>query len=248
MEPLPDDVTYATLAMRWKDVDGTLPENLQVRIYRSLSWIKRAEGVAPDDDTAFILYWIAFNAAYAEGKPSRAVREDEKKRFRWYFSRIMPLDVDRVVSTTMRKPEFRSRIDGFLQNEWVFQPFWDYAFYGVKTYQDSQRKFNKDAKNAKEKLDGSTSRRKRGGKKSPENDIVEVLCILFDRLYVLRNQLMHGGATWSSSKNRDQVRDGRELMAFLVPRFAYLMMNNPDPSDCWGSPPYPPSDPVHPLT
>ena len=243
MEPLPDNVTYTTLAKRWEEVDGTLPENLQVRIHRTLSWIKRAEGVKPDDDTAFILYWIAFNAAYAEGKSSG----NEKERFRWYFSEIMPLDADHVVSTTMRKPEFRSRIDGFLQNEWVFQPFWDYAFYGVESHRDWKREFDKDAKNVKEKLDGSTNRRKRGSKANPENDIVDVLCILFNRLYVLRNQLVHGGATWSSSMNRDQVRDGREVMAFLVPRFAYLMMNNPDPSDRWGSPPYPASDPIYPL-
>lgn len=35
-----------------------------------------------------------------------------------------------------------------------------------------------------------------------------ILSILFDRLYVLRNQLVHRGATWNSDVNRDQVRDG----------------------------------------
>ena len=43
--------------------------------------------------------------------------------------------------------------------------------------------------------------------------------MLFDRLYVLRNQLVHGGATWNSSVNRGQVKAGAEILAFLVPVF-----------------------------
>ena len=60
---------------------------------------------------------------------------------------------------------------------------------------------------------------------------------VFDRLYVLRNQLVHGGATWNSSVNRDQVRDGTRILAFLVPLFIDLMMDNPDIA--WGDPCYP---------
>lgn len=64
-----------------------------------------------------------------------------------------------------------------------------------------------------------------------------ILSELFDRLYVLRNQIMHGGATWKGSVNRPQVRDGARIMAFLVPRFASLMMSNPRID--WGPPRFP---------
>ena len=60
--------------------------------------------------------------------------------------------------------------------------------------------------------------------------------MLFDRLYVLRNQLVHGGATWNSSVNRDQVKDGARILAFIVPIFVDLMMDNPDRD--WGAPYY----------
>ena len=62
---------------------------------------------------------------------------------------------------------------------------------------------------------------------------------LFDRLYVLRNQLLHGGATWQGSVNRSQVTKGAEIMAVLMPQFVKLMMDNPL-SD-WGKPYYPPA-------
>ena len=50
-----------------------------------------------------------------------------------------------------------------------------------------------------------------------ENTSHYVLELIFDRLYVLQNQILHGGATWSGSVNRDQVRDGAAIMGFLVP-------------------------------
>ena len=68
-------------------------------------------------------------------------------------------------------------------------------------------------------------------------DTRTILSELFDRLYVLRNQIMHGGATWKGSVNRPQVRDGARIMAFLVPRFASLMMSNPRID--WGPPRFP---------
>lgn len=38
-------------------------------------------------------------------------------------------------------------------------------------------------------------------------DTPALLGVLFNRLYTLRNQLIHGGATWSGSVNREQMRD-----------------------------------------
>ena len=64
-----------------------------------------------------------------------------------------------------------------------------------------------------------------------------ILVLLFDRLYVLRNQILHGGATWNSSVNRSQVRDGAAIMGFLVPAFVKVMMDHPD--EPWGKNYYP---------
>jgi hypothetical protein len=70
-----------------------------------------------------------------------------------------------------------------------------------------------------------------------ERQTARILSTLFDRLYVLRNQLVHGGATWSSSVNRDQVRDGAAVLGSLLPVMIDIMMDNPDRD--WGRPFYP---------
>ncbi len=66
---------------------------------------------------------------------------------------------------------------------------------------------------------------------------IRILAVVFDRLYVLRNQMIHGGATWNSGVNRDQVRDSANIMGRLIPAIIYIMMD--DPSQDWGVPSYP---------
>lgn len=68
-------------------------------------------------------------------------------------------------------------------------------------------------------------------------DTVKILSLVFDRLYVSRNQMVHGGSTWGGKVNRHQVRDGAAILGFLLPVFVDLMMDNPH--EDWGVPFYP---------
>ena len=55
-----------------------------------------------------------------------------------------------------------------------------------------------------------------------------VLAIVFERLYVLRNQLVDCGATWHSKVNRPQVSDGTRILGTLVPIIIELMISHPE--------------------
>jgi hypothetical protein len=44
---------------------------------------------------------------------------------------------------------------------------------------------------------------------------------------VLRNQLVHGGATWNSGVNRQQVKDGAAILGTLLPLLLDLMITHP---------------------
>ena len=68
-------------------------------------------------------------------------------------------------------------------------------------------------------------------------DTVTVLSIVLSRIYTLRNQLLHGGATWQSSVNREQLRDCAAFMAKLVPLVIEVMMDHPE--TLWGPGTYP---------
>ena len=47
-------------------------------------------------------------------------------------------------------------------------------------------------------------------------DTQKMMGIMFDRLYTLRNQLLHGGATWNSNINRSQISQGAEIMGQVL--------------------------------
>jgi len=49
--------------------------------------------------------------------------------------------------------------------------------------------------------------------------------------------LIHGGATWNGSVNREQMRDCVNLMGKLVPPVIEIMMDHPQTS--WGDACYP---------
>ena len=193
---------------------------LSLRVHRAISWIEGAEraAAAGNDDGAFISYWIAFNAAYVR-RSQLPQQFQEKDLFRSYFECIAQLDRKGVIRKAVQK-----RIDPtrrLLQNPFVYRLFW-YWRYG-EGYENWQDSFVRESRTMELALN--------------RQDTVAVLKTLFGRLYVLRNQLIHGGATWGGGLNREQVRDGAKIMAALVPHFVNLMMDNPH--EDWGESPYP---------
>ena len=64
-----------------------------------------------------------------------------------------------------------------------------------------------------------------------------VLKVVLSRLYTLRNRIFHGGTTYATGWGQDQVRDGTNIMASIVPAFIAVMRadieRNPD-TDVWG--------------
>ena len=203
----------------WSD---RFPEDdgLALRIHRAISWIGRAERETDDYDAAFAFYWIAFNAAYAQD--IRSTQDTgERDRLREYFNRLVHLDSDRRVFNAVWH-RFSDSVRVLLDNKFVFQPFWNYH-NGVEGYADWESRFQASKSVVAIALGSS--------------DTETILSTLFDRLYVLRNQIIHGGATWGSSVNREQVRDGARILSFLVPVFIDIMMDNL--KEQWGPPYYP---------
>lgn len=215
--------------------------NLAYRVQRAATWMERAERErddppdapeerlrgavgrsnpdAGDPDVKFVCYWIAFNALYAVDAsvvdPEKAVHA-----IRTYLEKVVAYDKEKAVYGEVWE-RFQEAPSGLLNNRYVFAGFWNNA-HGLGDAKWKQR-FDKewsDAQFAFKKRDG-----------------FRVLNVLFQRLYTLRNQLVHGGATWKGSANGRQIRDGASLLGSLLPIFVGLMLDNPD--NKWGEPYYP---------
>jgi len=196
---------------------------LALRVHRALSWLRRAEDEEADEDVRFILLWIGFNAAYA-GDVSAALEQGSvraRDQFTDFFVTLIRFDSTHRIYDMVWQ-QFSQEIRLLLDNHYVFQPFWLYQ-NGSADHADWQDRLERSRTSV-----GAALRR---------NDTARILSILFDRLYVLRNQLVHGGATWNSEVNRAQVRDGSSVLGCLLPVFIDLMMDNPGHE--WPMPNYP---------
>ena len=104
---LDTDLSYEVLKAKHRKGRDQIPENLSVRVHRGLSWLKRAEMEVADDDAAFIFYWIAFNASYAEvepGGPSKNVRNSFEKYFKISSTLILIKEFTRQSGRGFRAP------------------------------------------------------------------------------------------------------------------------------------------------
>ncbi|MEZ9236039.1 hypothetical protein [Shewanella sp. 10N.286.52.A9] len=192
---------------------------MALRVHRSLSWLAKSEQCHDDKDSQFIFLWIAFNAAYAQD--TEVLRHTESEAFAKFMSKLVELDKGNHLYSLVWS-EFSSCIRVLLDNQYVFQPFWDFQ-NGKLTEEEWVIRFS----NAKASANVALSTKRTD----------QLNTIILQRLYTLRNQLIHGGATWNSSANRDQIRDGVAFLSKLVPIIINIMMDSSD--QLWGDANYP---------
>ena len=211
------NLEYKSLKNKHRELRDGFSKPLTLRIHRALSWLGRAEKEDGDNDVAFILLWVAFNAAYAEEIVNDTSETDA---FRKFFETMVTLDEAQIIYNLVWT-RFSKEIRLLLDNQFIYAPYWKFV-NGDNHFADWQKRMSTD----KERVNKCLARK----------DTSQILCILFGRLYVLRNQLVHGGATWNSSINRDQINDCKAFLANIIPVFIDIMMAHPENE--WGMPFY----------
>jgi hypothetical protein len=216
-----DVLDHAALKAKQRAIRKGFPETMGLRAHRAISWIGRAEKCGDDDDARFIFLWIAFNAAYADEREFQGIAPGERAAFIDFFGRLVALDQRRRIYRAVWE-RFSGPVRLLMDNRFIFNPFWQHH-NGIDGFADWEERFRTSARSFAHAFQAG--------------DTARVLSFVFDRLYVLRNQLVHGGSTWNSGVNRAQVRDGAAILSFLMPVFVDLMMDNPEKD--WGKPFYP---------
>ncbi|MGV8961377.1 MAG: hypothetical protein ACOH1V_13510 [Stenotrophomonas sp.] len=200
-----DVETADALRERHRALRTSQSEALAIRLHRAISWLQRSEFSDNDNDTRFIQLWIAFNAVYAGEFDDE---QSERQRVSAFATRLVAADSGQQLHTLLFR-QFTGPIRLLIDNRYVFAPFWR-ALRDHDSSEQWKQRFDASRKSAMDALLGQRT--------------AELLTIVLDRLYVLRNQLVHGGATWNSSVNRDQLRDACALLGSLMPAIIGLMM------------------------
>ena len=213
-------LSHASLKARQRAERQDHPPDLALRVHRALSWQDRAEREQDDLDARFIFFWVEFNAAYATDIAEEH-RGTEQAMFREFLQKLLDLDAEKRLPDLVWR-EFSGSIRTLLANKFVFPDFWKSQNGGLPK-DDWEPRFAAANNHAKRAL--------------AHNDTVAVLSTVLARIYTLRNQLVHGGATWNSSVNREQLRDCTAFMGKLVSIIILLMLDHP--GTLWGTAVYP---------
>lgn len=212
-------LSYANLKHRHRNERQDYSQALSTRIHRALSWLQKAE-LCEDDDSKFTFLWIAFNSAYAQ-EFEQKVNFGERGLYQEFLTRLVDLDSENLLSNIVWQ-NYSGAIRAVLNNEFILESYWNY--HSGRITEDQW----KDAR-SKAKIAANTA--------LGHNNTALVLSVVFSRLYTLRNQIIHGGATFGSSANRKQLRDCTVLLEQILPVIIKIMMDSRN--ELWGDPVYP---------
>ena len=200
-----------------REVRGEMDDAHATRLHRAISWLRCAEDHnETDDDLSFIALWIAFDSCFSvdDSRLDHSFRRD----FVAFADKLARLDDERRIHNCLWG-NFPAFVRLLIENKYVFAPFW----LSVRAEDEEWRR-------------PFEASRRRAIRALENGEVAILLSIIMDRLYVLRNQLVHGGATHRSQVNRDQVRDGKRMLLELVPIFIEIMFNQ---DEDWGPIYYP---------
>ncbi|MFT6152926.1 MAG: hypothetical protein ACJAYK_000300 [Crocinitomicaceae bacterium] len=211
---------HQKLKLNLKQQRNQLSESHATRLHRAVSWIGAAAEQDSDLDLQLISLWISFNACYAVnegGSESLA----ERFAFLRFVEKLVAHDRNKKIYAILWET-YSGPVKALIKNPFVFHGFWS-AKRNDKNNDSWQQEFNRLSVSALNSLS--------------RQQVPELLAIVLDRLFVLRNQLLHGGATYKSQVNRDQVKDGADLLGVLMPTVIEIMLNSPE--EDWGEIYYP---------
>lgn len=199
-----------------------LPDGLATRLHRAISWLHCAEQQQDDVDMAFVSLWIGLNACVGLASSQQAI--GERDAFQGFVDKLATHDRERRLYACLWQT-YSGPVKGLIKNPYVFHGFWD-AQVEHQTQSDVphwQTAFDQSSVAALNYLS--------------RQQVPELVSIVLDRLWVLQQQIMLGGATYKSSVNRQQVVEGHKLLLSLLPIVIEIMMSAPQ--EDWGRLAYP---------
>lgn len=215
-----DDLTVSTasqLKERLKQAEDGLSDDLATRLHRAISWLFAAEE-AGNDDMEFISLWIAFSACCSIDQQGDHPLGDHDQ-FHRFVGNLVKHDKEKKIYTCLWE-EYSTHVKALIRNPFVYHPFWVSQREGDEAWQSQFDQSSVAALNALSR-----------------GRVTELCSIVLDRLFVLRNQLIFGGATFKGRVNREQVVDGAGLLGTLLPIMIEIMLRAGE--EDWGSIAYP---------
>jgi hypothetical protein len=218
--PDPPISTVHALRSRWKPTKQRLLAEQDghptvVRLHRAFSWLDRAH--ADDDDVRLVCLWIAFNALYSRWDSDAREPQPDRRSWSEFLARLTALDADNCLAAALET--HRPAVMELLGDEYLSTWFWQ---------------------------EPGTVRAKQSRKAMYEAQTwyferrwLMLLTRAFERIYLMRCQLVHGASTHGGQLNRASLQRCTALLAPLLEAGLVVLIDHGSNED-WGTMCYPP--------
>lgn len=197
---------------------GNEHRNWQIRVHRSLSWLKRAGSFTDEQSEAkFLFLWIALNSLYGRWEPETNAPGLDSQAREAFIRRVCQWNAPLMIQVLQTS---RGLVKKILENPYLAAGFWRNP-----DHPDSKRRATADANYLDKNL--------RAG------DAQLVLNQLLYRLFVFRGQLVHGASSGGSRLNRGAMKYCLMMIELQVPLIIHLTIEHGCAGD-WPELCYPP--------
>ncbi len=196
----------STLQNHLKNTRDNIDESLAVRLHRAISWCHAAARHSDDHDIRFITYWVAFCACYSV-PDNQHTKLGERASFIQFVEKLTSRDATKRIASVLWET-YPNAVRSLLDNPYVYPGFWVSQSEKNEAWRDD---FQRESRRA--------SRYVR------ERNVSKILALVLDRLSILRNQIVYGGATYQSKMNRTQLIDGADILTELIPAIIFVMLD-----------------------
>lgn len=199
MATLPTSFKACALKVRFKErcvETAGVHQNWQIRVHRSLSWLKRATEFPEDElEARFLFLWIALNSLYSRWDNERNMPAQDGSSRDAFFHAICGMDQAAIAACIHQHRPLVKRIldDAYLSN----------TFWRNPDDPKAKGRARQDVNHLDQHL------------KNREHE--RVLHQVMERLFVLRGQIVHGASTRGSRHNRSALKTAALLLEQFVP-------------------------------
>ena len=192
-------------------------QGFSIRVWRALSWLERSEAADDGDlEGKFVPLWITFNALYGRMADDGGIAPDHAS-WQEFLGAIVRADGTDQLGRVLWDEQLD--VLRMIDSRYLFRPFW----LGEQAEADGKLK----------------RARQRAMKSYQSRTSPAVLQELFERIYVLRQQVFHGAATCGSKVNRRTLGMGTRVLSGIIPVMIEIMIASGPDTD-WGEVCYPP--------
>jgi hypothetical protein len=176
----------------------------------SEKWLSEASNDGVERTSKFLYYWIAFDSLMDDCISLDKKTACFRTRLKEFLKHVTDIDTNGYLEASLWK-SYSNTIRILLDSRYTFKPYWDYQ----------------NGKISKEKWVLALKRNNRIALRALEHrDIATLIFVIFERIYTLRNQLLHGSFCPNDICIHSDMRGATLMMSELMPVFLELLGSN----------------------